>query len=916
VALLLLRRYDGGVPVGVIDRAWIEGDLLMGEGRFDMEDERAADVARKVHQQWLRFVSVDLDDDSHEIGCIGENRALTDCSAYAASDDPEELPSHQGIVFTDWRLMGATLVSQPAFPEAFLASYTTTADVVSEPLTDASALTAGGAEFAVGSMPFADRGRSWDAAAARKSIAKWASSDGSGDKDTINWPKYGRAFLVKPSSGSRMSIDNVGACTTLSTKITDASSARGIYGNAESSATTKKATTYATPVTNEVEGAAHSLTSTASTAEKCSKCGAQADATPAPPSTAGKQPSNANAYRGSKTTTGRSKKTGPVNGNDATAHGTTTSSRDSTRSKTANARSVSATSPSSTGFRAPTPPERCSITVTPAALCAACSADPVTQESECSATVSTTFSEPSPTLADTSSGHDFGQYAFPIADVVDGQLKIVWAAVVAAASVVQGGRGGTKHPTASIKSQLTALYNRARREFNDPSIKAPWEGEKRTAAALVRSHTTELAVGQFAPEGWRPPDPWFNRPPFSEGTPWTVAGDRVFGHLALWNVCHIGIDKRCVLAPPSQSGYAYYATRLLETKGAVREVGLITMDTGHASLEAGVAPATAHYDNTGAMAAAVAIGEDEYGIWCAGSLLPTLTEEQRLRISLAALSGDWRQVRGGMELVAALAVNTPGFPQTRARSGAAGAPFSAVGCGAVAQDADGREARAEHVFGLERQHRAQLAAHRIARSRIAAMQKRMSALSAPTPAEQAAADEGIREGEPNPDEPVPWHIELSDFLIAALEDPDIREACEPTEDEASSYAAVAEQEEMARRRRRDGNGENWIERTTTGHLPTFVRRVADHLMAKGMTESHAIAVAVNVIKKWCRGGAGGNPADGLNWPRTQRVTAKTRAQGCRDLAHWEAKRAETRAHGSEETETLKVNEAVSPTEAA
>lgn len=708
----LAPGHEGGVPVGVIDKAWIEGDFLMGEGRFDMADERAADVARKVHQNWLRFVSVDLDDDSHEIGCIGDNRMLVDCASYAASDDPEELPSHQGIVFSDWRLMGATLVSQPAFPEAFLASYTETADVEASPLTDTSSLTAGASDFAIGSLPFADRGRSWDAAAARKRIAKWASSDRSGDKETIDWSKYGSAFLVKGSEG------------------------------------------------------------------------------------------------------------------------------------------------------------------------------------------------------------DFGGYKFPVADVIDGALKLVWSAIVAAASVAQGGRGGTDESTGPIKQQLATLYDRARKQFKDPSIKAPWENKTKTAASLVRSHTTELAIGQFAPDNWRPADPWFNRPPFDEGTPWTVAGDRVFGHLALWNVCHIGIDQRCVMAPPSQSGYAYYATRLLETKGGVREVGIITMDTGHASLEAGMAPATAHYDNTGAMAAAVAIGEDEFGIWCAGSLLPTLTDEQRLRIQLAALSGDWRQVRGGMEMVACLAVNTPGFPQTRARSGANASPYAAVGCGALEQQPEQREARAEHVFGLERQVRVQLAAKRITASRIASMQKRMSALGPAMEALGAAATEasqafeGIREGEPHPggdpdpnDPDHPYHQELATFMIAALEVPEIRDACEPTDEEMARYDGVAEIEALARKNRK-GNGKNWIEKTTTGHLPNFIRRVADHLMAKGMTESHAIAVAVNVVKKWCRGGADGNPADGLNWPKTQRVTPKTRAQGCADVAHWETKRAETKTKGAEETEAL------------
>ncbi len=45
------------------------------------------------------------------------------------------------------------------------------------------------------SGPLDDSG-SWDAAAARAKLAKWASSDGSGNKDKINWSKYARGFLI------------------------------------------------------------------------------------------------------------------------------------------------------------------------------------------------------------------------------------------------------------------------------------------------------------------------------------------------------------------------------------------------------------------------------------------------------------------------------------------------------------------------------------------------------------------------------------------------------------------------------------------------------------------------------------------------------------------------------------------------
>ena len=42
--------------------------------------------------------------------------------------------------------------------------------------------------------PKADEGRSWDADRAVSSLRRWASSDGSGEKDKIDWGKYRRGF--------------------------------------------------------------------------------------------------------------------------------------------------------------------------------------------------------------------------------------------------------------------------------------------------------------------------------------------------------------------------------------------------------------------------------------------------------------------------------------------------------------------------------------------------------------------------------------------------------------------------------------------------------------------------------------------------------------------------------------------------
>lgn len=149
-----------------------------------------------------------------------------------------------------------------------------------------------------------------------------------------------------------------------------------------------------------------------------------------------------------------------------------------------------------------------------------------------------------------------------------------------------------------------------------------------------------------------------------------VEGDHVFGYIAQWGVCHVGISGVCTEAPSSKTDYWYYATGKVDTDEGVVRVGQITMDTGHAPLRSNAKVAAAHYDNTGAAAADVAVGEDEFGIWFSGVLRSKVTDEQRhaLRAS-GRVSGDWRTIGGDLELVAALAVNVPGFPIPHARAG-------------------------------------------------------------------------------------------------------------------------------------------------------------------------------------------------------------------------------------------------------
>lgn len=161
----------------------------------------------------------------------------------------------------------------------------------------------------------------------------------------------------------------------------------------------------------------------------------------------------------------------------------------------------------------------------------------------------------------------------------------------------------------------------------------------------------------------------FVDPHFDGPTALTVTPDgRVFGHLALFNTCHIGFPGTCV-KPPKGSKYQYFHTGQIETaEGDLVDCGKLTFKTGHADMNASPRIAADHYDNTGTVAADVRAGEDKFGIWVVGALRPHLSDEDIRAFRCAPLSGDWRRIAGRLELVGALGVNTPGFPVPRVRA--------------------------------------------------------------------------------------------------------------------------------------------------------------------------------------------------------------------------------------------------------
>lgn len=208
-----------------------------------------------------------------------------------------------------------------------------------------------------------------------------------------------------------------------------------------------------------------------------------------------------------------------------------------------------------------------------------------------------------------------------------------------------------------------------------------WPGQE---LARVTSAVTASAFTIYKEANVLPAE-WFVDPELTKPTPVTVTPEgRVFGHIAQWGVCHtglglsVGMDDSCTVAPTSPSNYAYYRTGVVDTDQGEIPVGSLTMGIGHAPERASAGAAIAHYDNTRAVVADVVSGEDEHGIWFSGAMRSDLTEEQIREFKGATLSGDWRQIGGEYELVAALAVNVPGFPIPRLSLAASGGRLTAL----------------------------------------------------------------------------------------------------------------------------------------------------------------------------------------------------------------------------------------------
>lgn len=198
----------------------------------------------------------------------------------------------------------------------------------------------------------------------------------------------------------------------------------------------------------------------------------------------------------------------------------------------------------------------------------------------------------------------------------------------------------------------------------------------RAAATAARPLAVRTALDPewFADPEFRPGDGRMVRQPNGRfACPHTVTEDgRVFGHVASWYGRHNAFSGRQVMVPRSQTGYAaFHRTPLQLDDGTLINVGTLTMGIGHDERETwSLDSVTAHYDGgpDATRACYARVGEDQYGPWYAGALIPGLSTEHAEQFAACGVSGDWRQVwQGkGLDLVAVLAgVYVPGFTISR-----------------------------------------------------------------------------------------------------------------------------------------------------------------------------------------------------------------------------------------------------------
>lgn len=132
---------------------------------------------------------------------------------------------------------------------------------------------------------------------------------------------------------------------------------------------------------------------------------------------------------------------------------------------------------------------------------------------------------------------------------------------------------------------------------------------------------------------------------------------RVYGHLGVWDTCHVGIEGRCVIPPRPKDGYASYnQAGPLTTRGQV-ETGPVFLLGGHPRKPLGKNDPWAAYGGVENCWADLRITEGRIGPWVSGLVRPGVDEDMLYAARASRISGHWV----GDQLMAIVSCNVPGF---------------------------------------------------------------------------------------------------------------------------------------------------------------------------------------------------------------------------------------------------------------
>lgn len=191
-----------------------------------------------------------------------------------------------------------------------------------------------------------------------------------------------------------------------------------------------------------------------------------------------------------------------------------------------------------------------------------------------------------------------------------------------------------------------------------------------SAHAITVTRVKALTASAAGMAPLEPPAEWFHIPEPNQLTPLTVTDEgQVYGHLAPNNLCHTGVPNACRLSPRSRADYRYFHVGEIRCADGQRvPVGRIVVDDtgGHAPLGATMQAAQKHYDKPAKVGAFVRASEGKHGIWLSGAVRADAPAALIRDLMANPPSGDWRDINGNLELIAACSVPVPGYPIPRA----------------------------------------------------------------------------------------------------------------------------------------------------------------------------------------------------------------------------------------------------------